>query len=104
MDKYLSRPELLAQNPNLNHLIEPSFQGVNRLFVLALENDGQRTSNKRYYLPEIQLLPYYYERKHNVKEIDMSRFINNELEISFNESGESDESDVEASDKRTDKQ
>ena len=32
-NKYLSKPELLAQNPNLNHLIEPSFQGVNRLFV-----------------------------------------------------------------------
>ena len=28
--KYLSKPELLAQNANLNHLIEPSFQGVNR--------------------------------------------------------------------------
>ena len=34
-NKYLSKPELLAQNLNLNHLIEPSFQGVNRLFVLA---------------------------------------------------------------------
>ena len=30
-NKYLSKPELLAQNPNLNHLVEPSFQGVNRL-------------------------------------------------------------------------
>ena len=29
-NKYLSKPELLAQNPNLNHLIEPSFQGVNK--------------------------------------------------------------------------
>ena len=38
-NKYLSEPELLAQNPNLNHLVEPSFQGVNRLFVLAFEND-----------------------------------------------------------------
>ena len=38
-NKYLSKPELLAQNPNLNHLVEPSFQGVNRLFVLAFEND-----------------------------------------------------------------
>ena len=28
-NKYLSKPELLAQNPNLNHLVEPSFQGVN---------------------------------------------------------------------------
>ena len=28
-NKYLAKPELLAQNPNLNHLIEPSFQDVN---------------------------------------------------------------------------
>ena len=34
-NRYLSKPELLAQNPNLNHLVEPSFQGVNILFVLA---------------------------------------------------------------------
>ena len=34
-NKYLAKPELLARNQNLNHLIEPSFQGVNRLFVLA---------------------------------------------------------------------
>ena len=31
-NKYLSKPELLAQNPNLSHLVEPSFQSVNRLF------------------------------------------------------------------------
>ena len=31
-NKYLPKPELLTQNPNLNHLIEPSFQEVNRLF------------------------------------------------------------------------
>ena len=30
-NKYLAKPELLVQNANLNHLIEPSFQGVNRL-------------------------------------------------------------------------
>ena len=52
-NKYLSKPDLLAQNPNLNHLVEPSFQGVNRLFVLAFENDAQRTSYKGYYLPNI---------------------------------------------------
>ena len=47
-NKYLSKPELLAQNPNLNDLVEPSLQEVNRLFVLAFEDDAQRTSNKRY--------------------------------------------------------
>ena len=51
-NKYLSKPELLAQNPNLNHLVEPSFQGVNRLFVLAFENDAQRTLHSNYYLPK----------------------------------------------------
>ena len=30
-NKYLLKPELLAQNPNLNHLVEPSFQSLNRL-------------------------------------------------------------------------
>ena len=33
-NKYLPKPELLPRNPNLNHLFEPNFQGVNRLFVL----------------------------------------------------------------------
>ena len=42
-NKYLSKPELLARNPDLNHLVEPSIQTVNRLFVLAFENDTQRT-------------------------------------------------------------
>ena len=52
-NKYLIKPELLAQNANLNHLIEPSFQGVNRRFVLAFDNDDQRTSSKRYYIPNV---------------------------------------------------
>ena len=34
-NKYLVKPELLAQNANLNHVIEPNFQGVNRLFFLV---------------------------------------------------------------------
>ena len=54
-NKYLAKPELLAQNANLNHLIEPSFQGVNRLFVLAFENDTQRTSNKRFCIPNVEI-------------------------------------------------
>ena len=57
-NKYLSKPELLAQNPNLNHLVEPSFQGGNRLFVLAFENDNNRISTKRYYLPVVEIKDY----------------------------------------------
>ena len=57
-NKYLSKPELLTQNPNLNHLVEPSFQGVNRLFVLAFENDDDRTSDNQYYLPTVEIKDY----------------------------------------------
>ena len=57
-NKYLSKPELLAQNPNLNHSVEPSFQGVNRLFVLAFENDDDRTSHDEYYLPTVEIKDY----------------------------------------------
>ena len=57
-NKYLAKPELLAQNANLNHLIEPSFQGINRLFVLAFENDDKRISNKRYYIPNVEIKDY----------------------------------------------
>ena len=57
-NKYLSKPELLAQNPNLNHLVKPSFQGVNGFFVLAFENDTQRTGAKGYYLPTVEIKNY----------------------------------------------
>ena len=39
------------QSQYLDFLIDSSFQGVNRLIVLSLENEGQRTSYKQYYLP-----------------------------------------------------
>ena len=57
-NKYVPRPELLARNRNLNHLIEPSFPGVNRLFVLTFENDDQRISNKRYYIRNVEIKDY----------------------------------------------
>ena len=57
-NKYSEKPELLARNRNLNNLIEPSFQGINRLFVLAFENDDQRISNKRYYIPNVEIKNY----------------------------------------------
>ena len=57
-NKYLSKPELLRRNPNLNYLIEPSFQGVDRLFILAFENDTQRTSHSGYYLQNVVIKNY----------------------------------------------
>ena len=57
-NKFLSRPELLRQNQNLNYLIEPSFQWVNRLFVLAFENDAQRKVHSGCYLPNVEIKSY----------------------------------------------
>ena len=57
-NKYLSKPELLRRNANLNYLVEPSFQGVNRFFVLAFENDTQRTSHSGYYLSNVEIKDY----------------------------------------------
>ena len=31
---------------------------VNRLFVLAFEDDAQRTSNEKYYLPNLEIKDY----------------------------------------------
>ena len=45
-------------NRNLNHLVEPSFQGINRLFVLSFENYARRTSSKRYYLLNVEIKDY----------------------------------------------
>ena len=57
-NKYLTKPELLAQNTNLNHLIEPIFQGVNRLFVLAFENMRKEQVIKKCYLPNVEIKNY----------------------------------------------
>ena len=45
--------------------IDPSFQGVNRLFIMAYDNDNNNNNNRattngrtRYYLPTIDLEKY----------------------------------------------
>ena len=57
-NKYLSKPESFRRNANLNYLVEPSFQGINRLFVLVFEGDTQRTSHSGYYLPNVEIKDY----------------------------------------------
>ena len=52
-NKYESSPKTYAQNRYLNHLINSSFQGVNRLFVLSFENENDRSSHSTYYLPKV---------------------------------------------------
>ena len=57
-EKYQSDPETYAQNQYLNHLVDPSFQGVNRHFVLSFENENDRTSHSEYYLPKVEIKDY----------------------------------------------
>ena len=44
-----------TKNNNLNYLIDPTFTKVNRLFVLSFENENNRTSYSKYYVPTIQI-------------------------------------------------
>ena len=57
-NKYKSSIKTNAQNRYLNHLLDPSFQGVNRLFVLSFENEDDRTSHSTYYLPKVEIKDY----------------------------------------------
>ena len=52
-NKYESNIKTFAQNRCLNHLTNPSFQGINILFVLLFENENDRTSQSTYYLPKV---------------------------------------------------
>ena len=47
-----------TQNQYLDYLIDPSFQGVNRLFVLPFEVDVVWTGHLRYFLPTVELKDY----------------------------------------------
>ena len=44
-----------TKNNNLNYLIDPTFTNVNRLFVLSFENENDRTSFSKYYLPKVEI-------------------------------------------------
>ena len=46
------------QNKCLDFLIDPSFQGANRLFVLSFENENDRTVQTKYYLPTVEIKDY----------------------------------------------
>ena len=46
------------ENNNLNDLIDPTFSNVNRLFVLSFENENDRTSCYKYYVPSVEIKDY----------------------------------------------
>ena len=56
-NKYRSQMPNQPQNNNLNHLINPTFTKVNRLFLSFETNDegGHRDSFSRYYVPNVEI-------------------------------------------------
>ena len=57
-NKYQSKVTVQVQKQYLDFLIDASFQGVNKLFVLSFENNGGRTSYTGYYLPLVEIKNY----------------------------------------------
>ena len=54
-NKYRSEMTNQTKDNNLNYLIDPTFTKVNRLFVLSFENNNDRTSFLKYYVPNVQI-------------------------------------------------
>ena len=54
-NKYVSEMSNQTKNNNLNYLIDPTFTNVNRLFVLSFENETDRTSFSKYYVPKVEI-------------------------------------------------
>ena len=57
-NKYLSKKSIERQKPYLDYLIDPSFQGVNRLFDLSFKNNTDRTVHTGNYLPKVEIKDY----------------------------------------------
>ena len=47
-----------ARNPYLDFLIDPGFQGVNRLFALLFQNKDNKTAHAKYYLGTVEINDY----------------------------------------------
>ena len=59
-NKYISQMSNPNKNNNLNYLIDTTFSNVNRLFVLSFENEDDRTSYYKYYLPSVEIKDYNF--------------------------------------------
>ena len=58
LNKYHPKVTVQQRNRYLDFLINPSFQGVNKLFVLSFENNGGRTSYTRHYFTLVEIKDY----------------------------------------------
>ena len=55
-NKYQSTVLTQSQNQYLDYLIDPFFQGVNRVFVLLFEDNVVRTGHTEYFLPKVEIM------------------------------------------------
>ena len=54
-NKYRSEMSNQTKYNNLNYLTDPTFTNLNRLFVLTFENQDDKTSFSKYYLPKVEI-------------------------------------------------
>ena len=59
-NKYQSKKTPQVQNRYLDVVVDPSFQGVNILFVISFKHDDGRKSYKQYYLPIVEIKYYNF--------------------------------------------
>ena len=57
-NKYMSQMSNQNKNNILNYLIDPTSSNVNGLFVLSFENEDDRTSYYKYYMPSVEIKDY----------------------------------------------
>ena len=56
-NKYRSQMTIQSQNNNLNHLIDPTFTNVNKLFILSFlrNNNTDSRYSYSYYVPKVKI-------------------------------------------------
>ena len=75
------------QNQCLHFLVDPSFQGVNRFFVLPFKDNAHQRRHTGYFIPTVQIKDYsvMMDRKnifnHPVKMIKEHMIILQELQV-----------------------
>ena len=52
--------KISAQNRYFNHLVDPSFQGVSRPFLLPFENENDRTLHSTDHLSKVGIKDYNF--------------------------------------------
>ena len=57
-NKYQSRTSTKRPKQYLSYLIDPSYQGLNRLFVSQFENNAHQTSYNWHFLPTVEIKNY----------------------------------------------